>query len=102
MLYRSLIGFLMYLTTTRPDVLYAVRILSQFMHCASDLHLRTAKRIVRYIKGIINYGVKFHKSWKFRLNGFSDSDWGGAHDMKITSGLCFNLGSGAFSWYSKK
>ncbi|WMV55064.1 hypothetical protein MTR67_048449 [Solanum verrucosum] len=100
--YRSLIGCLMYLTATRPDILYAVSFLSRFMHCASDLHLRAAKRIVRYIKGIINYGVKFHKSQKFRLNGFSDSDWGGAPDMKSTSGFCFNLGSGAFSWYSKK
>jgi len=100
--YRSLIGCLMYLTATRPDILYAVSFLSRFMHCASDLHLRAAKRIVRYIKGTINYGVKFHKSQKFRLNGFSDSDWGGAPDMKSTSGFCFNLGSGAFSWYSKK
>ena len=102
MLYRSLIGFLMYLTATRTNVLYAMRILSRIMHCASDLYLSPAKRIVRYIKGIINYGVKFHKSQKFRLNGFSDSDWGGAPDMKSTSCFCFNHGSGAFFWYSKK
>ncbi|XP_015054995.1 uncharacterized protein LOC107001477 [Solanum pennellii] len=96
--YRSLIGCLMYLTATRPDILYALKFfLSRFIYCASDLHLREAKRIVRYIKGTINYGVKFHKCQKFRLNRFSNSDWGGALDMKSTSGFCFNLGSKAFS-----
>uniref|UniRef100_A0A3Q7IHM2 Uncharacterized protein n=1 Tax=Solanum lycopersicum TaxID=4081 RepID=A0A3Q7IHM2_SOLLC len=45
-----------------------------------------------YIKGTINYGVKFHKCQKFRLNGFSNSDWGGALDMS-TSDFCFNFGS---------
>ncbi|WMV34869.1 hypothetical protein MTR67_028254 [Solanum verrucosum] len=72
------------------------------MHCASDLHLRATKRIARYIKGTINYGVEFHKNQKFRLNGFSDSDWGCAPNVKSTSGLYFNLGSGAFSWYCNK
>jgi transposase InsO family protein len=57
--YRSLIGCLMYLTATRPDILFAVSILSRFMHCASEMHLKAAKRILRYIKGTIDYGVKF-------------------------------------------
>ena len=57
--FRGLVGCLMYLTATRPDNLYVVNILSRFMHCASEVHLKAAKRVVRYIKGTINYGVKF-------------------------------------------
>lgn len=56
--YRSLIGCLMYLTATRFDILYAVNVLSRFMHGPSEVHLKAAKRVVRYIKGTINYGIK--------------------------------------------
>ena len=73
--YRSLIQCLMYLTTTRPDILFAVSLLSRFMHCASEMHLKAAKRILRYVKGTIDYGVKFEKCQEFKLYGFSDSDW---------------------------
>ncbi|CAJ2639700.1 unnamed protein product [Trifolium pratense] len=101
--YRSLIGCLMYLTATRPDILFAVSILSRFMHCASEMHLKAAKRILRYIKGTVDYGVKFESCPTFKLCGFSDSDWAGSiDDMKSTSGYCFSLGSGVFSWCTKK
>ncbi|OIT28784.1 retrovirus-related pol polyprotein from transposon tnt 1-94, partial [Nicotiana attenuata] len=101
--FRSIIGCLMYLTATRPDILYAVSVLSRFMHCPSEVHLKAAKRVVRYIKGTINYGVKFHRSRNMELFGYSDSDWGGSlDDMKSTSGYCFSLGSRMFSWCSKK
>ena len=101
--FRSMIGCLMYLTTTRPDILFAVSLLSRFMHDASELHLRAAKRILRYVKGTVSYGVRFEKCQSFKLNGFSDSDWAGSlDDMRSTSGYCFNLGSGIFSWCSKK
>jgi len=101
--FRSMIGCLMYLTTTRPDILFVVSLLSHFMHGASELHLRAAKRILRYVKGTVSYGVKFEKCQSFKLYGFSDSDWAGSlDDMRSTSGYCFNLGSGVFSWCSKK
>lgn len=101
--FRGLVGCLMYLTATRPDILYAVSILSRFMHCASEVHLKAAKRVIRYIKGTINHGVKFQKSQNLKLLGYSDSDWAGSvDDMKSTSGYCFSLGSGIFSWCSKK
>jgi len=57
--YRSLIGCLMYLTATRPDIMFAISLLSHFMHCPSEMHLKAAKRVLRYIKGTIDYGVKF-------------------------------------------
>jgi len=72
--FKSMIGCLMYLTTTRPDILFAVSLLSRFMHGASELHLRAAKRILRYVKGTVSYGVKFEKCQSFKLYGFSDSD----------------------------
>ena len=72
--YRSLIRCLMYFTTTRPDILFVVSLLSRFMHCASEMHLREAQRILRYIKGIVDYGVKLEKCQEFKLYRFSDSD----------------------------
>ncbi|KAJ8751833.1 hypothetical protein K2173_026028 [Erythroxylum novogranatense] len=101
--FRSLIGCLMYLTATRPNILNAVSILSRFMHCPNETHMRAAKRVIRYIKGTWNYGVKFMKSKELKLIGFSDSDWGGSiDDMKSTYGYCFTFGSGMFSWSPKK
>lgn len=101
--FRSLVGCLMYLTATRPDIQFAVSLLSRFMHCATETHMKAAKRVVRYIKGTIEFGVKFEKSEELKLLGFSDSDWGGSvDDMKSTSGYCFSIGSGVFSWCSKK
>ena len=101
--FRSLIGCLMYLTATRPDILNVVSILSRFMHCASELHLRSAKRVIRYIKGTSDFGVKFTRSKEFKLVGFSNSDWGGSiDDMRTTSGYCFSFGSSVFSRSSEK
>ncbi|KZV25304.1 retrovirus-related Pol polyprotein from transposon TNT 1-94 [Dorcoceras hygrometricum] len=101
--FRSLIGCLMYLTATRPDILNSVSILSRFMHCAIEEHLKAAKRVLRYVKGTCDFGIKYTRSKEFKLVGFSDSDWGGSiDDMKSTSGYCFTLGSGVFSWSSKK
>ncbi|KAJ8764618.1 hypothetical protein K2173_006700 [Erythroxylum novogranatense] len=101
--YRSLIGCLMYLTATRPDILYPVSVFSRFLNCASELHMMAAKRVVRYLKGTLTYGVKFSKIQNFKLYGYSDSDWAGSiDDMKSTSGYCFIFGSGCFSWCSKK
>lgn len=102
-LYRSLIGCLMYLTATRPDILHAVSVLSRFMNCATEVHLTAAKRVVRYVKGTLNFGIKFSTSQSCKLQGYSDSDWAGSpDDMKSTSGYCFSFGSGIFSWCSKK
>ncbi|KAL3729902.1 hypothetical protein ACJRO7_026971 [Eucalyptus globulus] len=102
-MYRSLIGCLMYLTATRPDILFAVSVLSRFMSDPSQLHLIAAKRILRYLKGTMFFGVKFRRSQEFNLQGYSDCDWAGSmDDMKSTSGYCFSLGSACFTWCSKK
>ena len=62
------------------------------------MHLKAAKKIVRYIRGTVDYGVKFEKCQNFKLLEFLDSDWDGSiDDMKSTSGYYFNQGSGVFS-----
>jgi hypothetical protein len=102
-IYRSLIGCLMYLTATRPDIMHAVSLLSRFMHCASEVHFKAAKRVVRYIKGTLSYGIQFSCIENFDLQGYADSDWAGScDDMKSTSRYCFSFGSRIFSWCSKK
>uniref|UniRef100_A0A0V0IKH9 Putative ovule protein n=1 Tax=Solanum chacoense TaxID=4108 RepID=A0A0V0IKH9_SOLCH len=101
--YRSMVGCLMYLTATRPNILQAVSVLSRFLNCASEMHMKAAKRVIRYVKGTLDYGVRFGKSQNLKLQGYSDSAWAGSDDdMKSTSGYCFSLGSGCFSWCSKK
>ena len=101
--FRSMIGCLMYLTTTRLDILNVVSILSRFIHCASEMHLKATKRVIRYVKGTYDFGIKFTRSKEFELVGFLDSDWGGSiDDTRSTSGYCFTFGSGFFSQCTKK
>ncbi|XP_052486285.1 secreted RxLR effector protein 161-like [Gossypium raimondii] len=73
--YRSLVGRLLYLTTTRPDIMFVVSLLSRFMHCCDVVHFKAWKRVIRYVKGTLNYGVKFEKAKELELIGYSDSDW---------------------------
>jgi len=96
-LYESLIGCLMYLTTTRPDILYAIGVLSRFLNCPKQSLLKAAKRVLIYVKETLN------ESQDFKLQSYSDSNWRGSLDgMKSTSSYCFNFGSEIFSWNSKK
>ncbi|KAM1012444.1 hypothetical protein ACFX15_041792 [Malus domestica] len=101
--YRKLVGSLLYLTATRPDVMYAASLLARYMHCPTNKHYGTAKRVLRYVKGTLDYGLKYEKGKKAVLIGFCDSDWGGSiEDSKSTSGYAFSFGSGVFSWASVK
>ncbi|KAM0988950.1 hypothetical protein ACFX2A_013056 [Malus domestica] len=102
-LYRRMVGSLLYLTATRPDIMYAASLLSRFMHNPTRIHMGTAKRVLRYISGTLDYGIKYEKGEKAILVGFCDSDWGGSEDdMRSTSGYAFTFGSGIFSWASVK
>ncbi|RVW21204.1 Retrovirus-related Pol polyprotein from transposon RE2 [Vitis vinifera] len=102
-LFRSMIGCLMYLTATRLDIMYVVSLLSRYMHCASEIHFQATKHVLRYVKGTIDYGIKFSQVKNFILHGYSDSDWVGCvDDMRSTSGYCFSFGSSIFSWSTKK
>ena len=102
-IYRSLIGSLLYLTATRPDIVFAVNYLSRFMQNPSQFHFAAAKRVLRYLKGTLEYGIHFERSSSLKLTGFTDSDWGGSDEgMMSTSGYCFSMGGSIFCWNSKK
>jgi hypothetical protein len=102
-LYKQIVGSLMYLTTTRPDIMYSVSLISRYMENPTELHLLAAKRILRYLQGTRNLGIYYTKGEKSDLIGFTDSDYAGDQDdRKSTSGYVFMLGNGAVSWSSKK
>ncbi|GJZ32250.1 retrovirus-related pol polyprotein from transposon TNT 1-94 [Tanacetum coccineum] len=102
-LFKSLVGSLRYLTCTRPDILFAVGLISRFIEEPTTKHLKIAKRILRYIKGTVDYGMFYSISEDFKLVGYSDSDWAGRKDDgRSTSGFLFFLGNNAFTWSSKK
>ncbi|XP_019051687.1 PREDICTED: uncharacterized protein LOC109114070 [Nelumbo nucifera] len=102
-LYRSLVGNLFYLTATRQDIMFAASLLSRFMNSPSHINFGAAKRVLRYVQGTMDYGLKYDRGNEVKLIGFCDSDWGGcADDMKSISGYCFSFGSGVFLWCSKK
>ncbi|KAI0496759.1 hypothetical protein KFK09_023083 [Dendrobium nobile] len=101
--FKSLVGSLHYLTCTRPDILYAVGLVSRYMETPTTSHLKTAKRILRCIKGTIHFGLLYSSSNDFKLVGYSDSDWAGdMDDRKSTTGYVFFMGDTAFTWISNK
>ena len=102
-MYHQMIGSLMYLTNTRPDICFVVNTMSQFLIDPRNVHLIAAKHILRYLRGIVDYGIKYESNQKINLEGYVDSDWvGSSIDRKSTSGCCFSMGSGVISWFSRK
>ncbi|GKC82061.1 putative ribonuclease H-like domain-containing protein, partial [Tanacetum coccineum] len=92
-LYRSMIGSLMYLTASRPDIMYAVCVCSRFQVTPKISHLNAVKRIFKYLKGKPNLGLWYPRESPFDLEAFSDSDYGGSNlDRKSTTGSCQFLG----------
>lgn len=101
--YRRLVGSLQYLGLTRPDVAFAVNKLSQFMHQPNTSHWQALKRLLRYLKGTISYGLNIYRESPPTLHAFSDSDWAGDHDDFISTGAYMvYLGRNPISWSSKK
>ncbi|XP_061347559.1 uncharacterized mitochondrial protein AtMg00810-like [Gastrolobium bilobum] len=101
--YRSLVGCLRYLTCTRPDLCLSVWIISQFMEDLGYTYWKAAKRILRYVQGTISQRLHYSKSDKYKLVGYSDSNWcGDVDDKKSTAGYVFFVGNTAFTWVSKK
>ena len=92
-----------YLTTTRPEITYSVNILSQFMAKPLESHWIAAKKVLRYLKRTINFGIMYIDDCDIELAGYSNSNWAGnLDDRKSTSGYAFNIGFGVISWSSKK
>ncbi|XP_042009067.1 secreted RxLR effector protein 161-like [Salvia splendens] len=109
-LFRQLVGSLFYLpitrphlSITRPDISFSVGVISQFMGKPREPQLIAAKRILRYIKNTLHFILHYKQGTSFLLSGFVDADWAGdMNDRRSTIGYCFDRGSAAISWCSKK
>ena len=102
-LYRQLIGCLMSLVNTRPDICFAFNTMSQFMCEPRKVHWVAAKHILRYLQGAMDFGLDYRQGDRVRLAGYTNSDWAGcASDRKSTSGCYFGLVSTVVSWVSRK
>jgi len=103
-LYHAMIGSLTYaMTAIRPDLSAAVGMLSQFMSNPSHEHMLAAKRVLRYVKGTLDYGLRFESRRGSELVGYSDADWAGdLVTRRSTSGYVFQFGGGTISWSSKR
>lgn len=102
-MYKQMVGSLMYLTATRPDLMYSVCLISRYMEKPTKMHLQAVKRIYRYLKGTVELGIRYRRCGEGSLVAFADSDYAGdVDDRKSTSGYLFMLEIGAVSWSSKK
>nr|GEU56391.1 putative ribonuclease H-like domain-containing protein [Tanacetum cinerariifolium] len=102
-IYRSMIGSLMYLTSSRPDIMFVVCACACFQVTPKASHLHAVKRIFRYLKGKPHLGLWYPKDSPFNLVAYSDSDYARASlDRKFTTGGCQFLGCRLISWQYKK
>nr|GEU67012.1 uncharacterized mitochondrial protein AtMg00810-like [Tanacetum cinerariifolium] len=101
--YRSMIGALMYLTSSRPDIVHATCLCARYQAKPTEKHLKKVKRIFRYLWGTVNTSLWYTKAYDFELTGFSDADYAGCKDtFKSTSGGAQFLGEKLVRWSSKK
>eukprot|EP00253_Pinus_taeda_P027311 PITA_27311 len=101
--YRSMIGSLLYLTGTQPDIVHAVGIVGRVQANPKESHLQAVKRIFKYLQGTHNFGLWYHRDTDLTLHAYIDAYWAGSvDDRKSTSGGEFYTGSWLVSWSSKK
>ncbi|XP_059629766.1 uncharacterized mitochondrial protein AtMg00810-like [Cornus florida] len=101
--YQRLVGKLIYLSMTRPDIAYAVSVVSQFMHSPHTLHLDATIRILHYLKGCSGRGILFANHGHLRVEAWTDANYAGsASDRRSTSGYCNTIGGNLVTWCSKK
>ncbi|GKA55458.1 hypothetical protein Tco_0754407, partial [Tanacetum coccineum] len=102
-LYRSMIRSLMYLTASRPDIMFAICACARFQVTPKTSHLLVVKRVFRYLKGKPTLGLWYCRDSLFELVAYTDSDYAGAtQDRKLTTGGCQFLGNRLISWQCKK
>ena len=101
--YRQLVGSLIYLTITRPDISHVMSMVSKFMDALCSVHYVVVIRILRYVKGTLYYGLHYSSRPSLKLHAYSNADWvGDSSDQCSIIGFCFMLGTSLVSWCSEK
>ena len=101
--YQRMVGKLIYLSHTRPDIAYAVGVVSKFMHQPQVTHMNAVWRIIKYLKGTAGHGVLFQSNGHLGIQAYTDADWGGDKgDRRSTSGYFTLIGGNLVTWRSKK
>ena len=101
--YRSMIGSLLYITTSHLDKMQVVRMIGIFQSAPKQIHLVVVKRIFKYLKGTMTYGLWYPRNQNLQLTAYSDVDWANCLDeRKNTSGGAFFLGDSLVAWMSEK
>lgn len=101
--YQRLVGKLIYLSHTRPDISFSVSVVSQFMHAPKEEHLEAVYRILKYLKNSPGQGLLFKKGGELTVEAYTDADWAGSvTDRRSTSGWCTLVGGNLVTWRSKK
>ncbi|CAM8923966.1 unnamed protein product [Rhodiola kirilowii] len=101
--YRRLVGRLIYLNVTRPDLSYPVHVLSQFMRSPRTDHYQSALKVLRYVKAAPGQGLFFSANAPLNLTAYCDADWASCSvTRRSVSGFCVQLGSAVISWKTKK
>ncbi|CAA0809608.1 cysteine-rich RLK (RECEPTOR-like protein kinase) 8, partial [Striga hermonthica] len=95
-----MIGSLLYLTASRPDICFSVGLCARYQAAPKESHIKAVKNIIKYIGGTTKYGLFYSADTNLHLAGYCDADW--ANDRKSTSGGCFYIGSNLVSWFCKK
>ncbi|XP_050897277.1 uncharacterized mitochondrial protein AtMg00810-like [Lathyrus oleraceus] len=101
--YRNMIGSLLYLTASRPDITFVVGVCTRYQVVPKMSHINKVKRILKYINGTSDYDMLYSHGSNFILVGYYDTDWADSiDDRKCISGGCFFLRNNLISWFSKK
>nr|XP_045086327.1 uncharacterized mitochondrial protein AtMg00810-like [Aegilops tauschii subsp. strangulata] len=101
--YRSIVGGLQYLTITRPDLSFAVNRVCQYLHAPTDVHRSAVKRILRYVRLTVSFGLHLRPSSSGVISAFSDADWAGCpDDRRSTGGHAVFLGPNLIVWSAHK
>ena len=98
-MYRKIVGSLIYLTISRPNLSFTVGLESQFMQCPRKPHLDSVRRTLRYVSATLDYALFYGADSELELYGYTDAHWvGSAYDRRSTNGFMFSLGSAAITW----
>ena len=102
-MYQRLVGRLIYLSHTRPNIAYAVGVISQFMHNPKETHLQLVHTILHYLKSSPRKGILFKKGTELTLEAYTDADYAGSMvNTRSTLGYCTFIGGNLVTWRSKK